>query len=244
MSMYRKLSRKEKVNRGRLVKLSMLSSFSLSFFFIDVGLWGAAIIAILAYIGTYIVFEILDFQKGRKLVQSGIHDIDTMDGFQFEHYLVELFKKYNYKAVRTPDSGDYGADLLLNKDGQKIVVQAKRYKKNVGIKAVQEVLGAKLFYKADEAWVVANSDYTKAATKLAGESDVRLIARNELINMLMKLHNSNNQPSPKEIKATVETKDKKVCSECGSDMVLRNSKHGVFYGCVTFPKCKHITPTK
>lgn len=29
-----------------------------------------------------------------------------------------------------------------------------------------------------------------------------------------------------------------LCGECGSAMVLRNSRHGKFYGCTTFPKCR------
>jgi ssDNA-binding Zn-finger/Zn-ribbon topoisomerase 1 len=28
------------------------------------------------------------------------------------------------------------------------------------------------------------------------------------------------------------------CPECGSHMILRESKHGKFYGCHNFPKCK------
>jgi len=28
------------------------------------------------------------------------------------------------------------------------------------------------------------------------------------------------------------------CPDCGSSMVLRDSKYGPFYGCVEFPKCK------
>ncbi len=38
----------------------------------------------------------------------------------------------------TPETGDYGADLVLSKDGRKIVVQAKRWKNVVGIEAVQQ----------------------------------------------------------------------------------------------------------
>ena len=28
------------------------------------------------------------------------------------------------------------------------------------------------------------------------------------------------------------------CPECGSDMILKNSKYGKFYGCSSFPLCK------
>ena len=28
------------------------------------------------------------------------------------------------------------------------------------------------------------------------------------------------------------------CPECGSEMELRDSKYGLFYGCVAFPRCR------
>jgi restriction system protein len=88
-------------------------------------------------------------RENERLRSSGIKDIDSMDGIQFEHYLKELYLSRGYSAEVTSASGDYGADLLLKKDGKKIVVQAKRYTKDVGIKAVQEVMGAKSYYQAE-----------------------------------------------------------------------------------------------
>jgi HJR/Mrr/RecB family endonuclease len=40
--------------------------------------------------------------------------------------------------------------LILKKEGEKIVVQAKRYSSNVGIEDVQQVFSAKANYNADE----------------------------------------------------------------------------------------------
>ncbi|WP_051353061.1 restriction endonuclease [Thalassobacillus devorans] len=96
-----------------------------------------------------------------KLKKSGIETIDKMDGLQFEEYLGVLFKNHGFKTEVTRSSGDYGVDLILRKESKKIVVQAKRYSKNVGIKAIQEVHSSKNHYKADEAWVVTNSDFHK-----------------------------------------------------------------------------------
>ena len=74
----------------------------------------------------------------------------------------------------TPQSGDMGADLVVRHNGKTIVVQCKRYADAVGFQAVQEVLGAKSFYEADEAWVITDSTFTEAARKLARASNVRL----------------------------------------------------------------------
>jgi restriction system protein len=122
-----------------------------------------------------------------RLKRSGIAEIDKMEGVQFEQYLGHLFRSQGYKAEVTQAAGDYGADLVLSKEGKRIVVQAKRYSKNVGLKAVQEVRGAVSHYGASAAWVVTNRDYTEQAYKLAKSNNVRLIGREELIEMLLQM---------------------------------------------------------
>lgn len=122
---------------------------------------------------------------GKKmLATTSLTDIDIMDGYMFEDYLKILFFYMGYKSERTQKSRDYGADLVLtDNNNAKIVVQAKRYSKPVGSKAVQEILAAKLHYKANEAWVVTNNTFTPQAELLAKENQIRLIDRNELKEM-------------------------------------------------------------
>lgn len=122
--------------------------------------------------------------KRRKILQSGINEIDGMTGIEFENYLGLLFDAMGYKVELTPASGDYGADLLLKKDGKYITVQAKRYSKAVGISPVQEVFSSKMYYKANEAWVVTNNTFTKNAHEIARRSGVKLVGREQLIHFI------------------------------------------------------------
>ncbi len=126
-------------------------------------------------------------QRKKRLAASGIADIDTMDGKAFEQYLEVLFSKLGYKVERTRYVGDYGADLITRKDGVKTVIQAKRYKKAVGIKAVQEAVAAKGMYDCTEAMVVTNSTYTRAAVELARANRVALWDRDRLVETLLRV---------------------------------------------------------
>ena len=139
-----------------------------------------------------------------RMQQSGIAEIDQMTGRQFEEYVGTLFQHQGYKVSYTPTTGDFGADLILDKGKETIVVQAKRYKKAVGVKAVQEVIPSINMYKADSAWVITNSIYTKQALTLAKKNHVRMIDRDELIQMSLKMQNTLNQ----EIK-NVETMERR-----------------------------------
>jgi hypothetical protein len=101
---------------------------------------------------------------------------DELSGVDFEVYLARLLKKIGFEDVTgTPATGDQGADLLARKDGRRIAIQAKRYKGSVGNEAVQEVVGALKFYKADEGWVITSGRFTQPARALAQANGIRLV---------------------------------------------------------------------
>ena len=39
--------------------------------------------------------------------------------------------------------------------------------------------------------------------------------------------------------ASLKESGKRVCPECGSNMVKRNGRYGTFFGCSSYPVCKH-----
>ena len=38
--------------------------------------------------------------------------------------------------------------------------------------------------------------------------------------------------------------EEKICSKCGSKMVIRKGKYGLFWGCSNYPQCNNIEPIK
>ncbi len=111
----------------------------------------------------------------RVLFEMGVRDLDRMDGIAFERFLEALFRRLGYESEATQASGDYGVDVLLNKKGRRIAVQAKHYSSPVSLQAVQEVHAGIPHYKAQEGWVITNSAFTKAARELAASTGVRLM---------------------------------------------------------------------
>lgn len=119
-----------------------------------------------------------------RLARSGIYEIDRLSGKVFEEYLELLFRRLGYSVERTRFVGDYGGDLVLRKDGVHTVVQAKRYSKPVGVRAIQEVVAAKRAYDCTEAMVVTNNRFTRQAAHLAETNDVELWDRDALVRQL------------------------------------------------------------
>lgn len=101
-------------------------------------------------------------------------EVENMDGFEFEDFLAGLYGKAGYIVQTTPKSGDQGADIIIEKDGLKIAVQAKKYAGKVNNKAVQEVVAAMKYYDCDKAMVITTGCFTKSATELADRNNVIL----------------------------------------------------------------------
>lgn len=123
-----------------------------------------------------------------------VNELAKLTGTEFEGYLAGLFKSHGYHVETTPITGDYGADLLLHKDKQKIAVQAKRWVGSVGVGAVQEALSGMAYYRCNSAWVVTTGNYTPNALELAKQSNVNLLGRKEIGKLIMQMQS---QTAPK-----------------------------------------------
>jgi restriction system protein len=119
-----------------------------------------------------------------------IKDIDKMqDGSEFELYLYHLFEQLGYTEVhKTTSSRDFGADLVfVDRAGRRNVIQAKRYGANhpVGLSAVQEIYTSMRYYEADRSIVLTSARYTEACRTLAAVNGVKLLDREDLMDLIM-----------------------------------------------------------
>lgn len=105
-----------------------------------------------------------------------------MSPTDFEDFVAQLLSDLGYKVEQTSYSGDFGADIVAAKSGKRIAVQVKRYANtnNVGVKDVNQVIGAKDYYKCDASMIITTSDFTKPALKLIAESHVEKWNWNDL----------------------------------------------------------------
>ena len=114
-----------------------------------------------------------DYRK-QQYLSSPLSAIDRMTGKEFEEYLQAHFEERGYTVNLTPDSHDYGADLVCEKADEILIIQAKRYDGKVGNAAIQEIVAAKAYYDATECMVITNSYFSKPAIELAERNGVEL----------------------------------------------------------------------
>lgn len=116
---------------------------------------------------------------------SKAEDLYALSGRAFEEFLSDLFSHLGYSSVTTKTTGDQGGDIVIKKDDDRIVVQAKNFSGNlVGNKAIQEVLASKSYYGCNKAMVVTTSKFTRPAKDLADKNNIELWDKNKLTELL------------------------------------------------------------
>ena len=109
----------------------------------------------------------------RRLGAPGI--FEDMEGHEFECYCADLLKKRGFIDVEvTKGSGDYGVDILAEKDGVTYAIQCKRYASPVGVKAVQEAYAGRDYYDRMVGAVLTNQYFTTPAVEAAKKLKILL----------------------------------------------------------------------
>ncbi|TCL56947.1 restriction endonuclease [Kineothrix alysoides] len=111
--------------------------------------------------------------------------IDEMEGRDFEQFCAELLKERGFVDVEvTKGSGDYGIDILAEKDGVTYAIQCKRYDSPVGVKAIQEAYAGKDYYDRMVGAVLTNHYFTAPAVEAAKKLKILLWDRGYLDSMM------------------------------------------------------------
>lgn len=111
--------------------------------------------------------------------------IDEMTGLEFERYCADLLSQKGFVDVNvTKASGDYGVDILAEKDGVTYAIQCKRYQDPVGVKAIQEAFAGKEYYDKMVGAVLTNQYFTQPAVEAAKKLKILLWDRGYLESMI------------------------------------------------------------
>lgn len=141
-----------------------------------IGIWVIAAVAVLA-------IAVLLIRRAVRRRSPG--DMDLMEGHEFEYYCADLLRRAGFLEVEvTRGSGDYGIDILAERDGVTYAIQCKRYDGPVGVKAVQEAYAGRDYYDRMVGAVMTNQYFTRPAVEVAQKLKILLWDRGYLDSML------------------------------------------------------------
>lgn len=96
-------------------------------------------------------------------------------GAEFEKYCAKLLKLKGFKNIElTRATGDFGVDILAQKDGVSWAFQCKSYDTAIGPHAVMEVYSGKAYYDTMVGAVITDSVFTANAIEMAEKLNIIL----------------------------------------------------------------------
>ncbi|MBQ7466676.1 MAG: restriction endonuclease [Clostridia bacterium] len=170
-----------------------LDVYMKDFLYIGVALAVICVITFVVYLYKLFAARLLEKQLQEAILSTNIDQVDKLDPYEFEEWVARLLRIAGYNAKATKRSGDYGVDVLAEKEDEKIAIQVKKFTKPVGIKAVQEVISGMDYYGCYEGWVITTAPYfTKAAQNLAATRNIKLYNKSGLALFLYDLQKNSN----------------------------------------------------
>jgi HJR/Mrr/RecB family endonuclease len=138
----------------------------------------------------FTVLRLFIQEKEESLTRASIERapqlFSQLRGDDFEKLLCRLFEAMGYVVQHVGKSGDQGGDVIANKDGERILIQAKCYRDwSVGNAAVQQAVAAMKYYDCNKTMVITTSvNFTKEAVALAQANATELVSKPRLSELL------------------------------------------------------------
>lgn len=130
------------------------------------------------------------WQNRKLILQSrAIEDLYLLSPRQFENLIAAYFQQYGFKTERAGRSRDHGVDLIVyTQNGEKWVVQCKRWKASVGEPILRDLYGTMHHEGASRAFLMTTGSITPAAYSWALDKPIILYDGPGLIRLLHRVH--------------------------------------------------------
>jgi restriction system protein len=173
--------------------------------------------------------------------QRALRDLAALSWQAFEEVIADAFRRHGYQVREVGGRGqaDGGVDVVLERDGETTVVQAKHWRRDrVGVALVRELYGVQQAMRAEHAMFVVMGGYTGDATQFAAQVGMTLVDGEELLHIIGTGLRGEALELP-----TQPAISAPPCPACGALMVQRTARQGPyaghhFWGCSTFPACR------
>jgi restriction system protein len=174
--------------------------------------------------------------------------LNSLSWQEFERMVAEVYRQKGFQVEERGGGGsDGGIDLILTGNGQRTLVQCKRWRRfKVGVKPVRELNGVRDGEGAQRGILITSGIFTNEALRWAEGKPLELIDGAQCAGMLRQFQQAvggGTTEMPRHARHDIATPSRPVCPVCGSAMVLKRAKRGAnagkeFWGCSQWPSTK------
>ena len=153
--------------------------------------------------------------------------------------MLTAYRAQGYSGSLTQRGADGGADIVLKRDGHRVLVQCKRWRTRVvRPDAIRSLKGVMAGEGVARGIFVSSGRYTAEARRVAVSYGIHTVDGMELLDLVREARG--------EIPGLIESlrsagprlADPPYCPRCHELMVMRTGVHGKFWGCRRFPSCR------
>lgn len=191
-------------------------------------------------------------RRTRRLLDTrrGLDDIAALGWRDFERLVGEAYRRKGYTVEETGLGGaDGGIDLVLRRDGKRILVQCKQWRREkVPVNVVREMYGLLAHHRANAVHIAALGGFTPDAARFATGKPIELVDGATLLAMIREAQGAGHaradsgsriEPTLAPLADAAKTPE---CPRCGAVMVRRKNRRDAseFWGCSRYPACRGL----
>ena len=183
---------------------------------------------------------------------------DALEQLTWQEFELLVGEGYRLQGFQVEERGggrpDGGVDLIVRKDGEKLLVQCKHWKSlKVSVPVVRELFGVMAATGAAGGHVVTSGVFTQEAAAFASGRNIHLVNGSKLTGLLRQAR-SRQRTDPAEpatadsaSPSTASATSRLACPDCAGPMLSKRARRGpnaggLFWGCAAFPDCKGTRP--
>jgi restriction system protein len=137
--------------------------------------------------GITLVWLLLKWRQRRiRLARlNHLEDLRALSPEDFESVVSQLFETNGHQVEQVGGSSDHGVDIVVtNEQGEKWIVQCKRYSGSVGEPVVRDLYGTMLHEEAQGAYLMTTGVFTQKAQAWAEGKPIHLYDGDALIQLI------------------------------------------------------------
>jgi restriction system protein len=217
---------------GSLIAVATMGNISAKILIIALGaLWTNVLFSCWAYA--------IKVQRDARRLRAEATDVDSLLRLpytDFERLVADAYRAQGYSVTSFADDNgpDGGADLEIRRDGRRLLVQCKRWRKWVDVTVVRELAGVVAAARADGGVVIASWQCAPTARAFAVRAGIELIEGTGLIDLLHPVRKpvtDHAEPTP-----PTRTTESPRCPVCGGPTSWKSAY--CFWSCCTYPECR------
>ena len=118
-------------------------------------------------------------------LQADLDSLQNMPPDQFTHLIASFFEQMGYRTWAIDGSYDHGVDVLVyDGQGEKWVVQCKRYRGTVGEPVMRDLLGTMLHERASKAFLMTTGNLSQKAREWVADKPITVYEGEGLVRLV------------------------------------------------------------